>query len=506
MEQLRYFFHLDGQKIIELFQYNRRDPLLFGSAFFLMLFIGILFVLFLMKGKPKFRLWFLIIFSIFFYYKASGLLLVVLPISALVNYILGKGLVAAKNEILKKIVLVAAIFLNIGALAYFKYTNFFLQIAAEIQHHEFQALDIIVPLGISFYTFKALSYIFDIYYEFLEEQHTFADFFLYLSYFPNILAGPIDRASKFIPQIKEWNPLTKEDIGRALTLIVLGLIKKFVIADYIGLNFVDRVFDEGSPLRFTGVENLLAMYAYTLQIFCDFSGYTDVAIGVSLLMGFRLMENFNYPYKARSVADFWRRWHISLSSWLSDYLFKPLQMSVRSLRVFGNAIAIFVTFLICGLWHGASWNFVIWGAMHAIFMSFAILIKGTKDKLYKSLGLDKSKVWAVVQVIFTFHLIAASWVFFRTASLTTAKEVFSQIFLFFNAGVFPQFIKAYPQIVGMLTVGYLFHFLPQSLFGRTEKVMTKIPLPGQALLLALVIWVVSQFRFADIVPFIYFQF
>jgi D-alanyl-lipoteichoic acid acyltransferase DltB (MBOAT superfamily) len=363
-----------------------------------------------------------------------------------------------------------------------------------------------MPLGISFYTFKALSYIFDIYYEFLDEQHNFWDFLLYLSYFPNVLEGPIDRATKFIPQIKQWNPLTKEDVGRALTLIMLGLIKKYVIADYIGLNFVNRVFDEGSPIRFTGVENLLAMYAYTLQIFCDFSGYTDMAIGISLLMGFRLMENFNYPYKARSIADFWRRWHISLSSWLSDYLFRPLQMSVRSLRVFGNAIAIFVTFLLCGLWHGASWNFIIWGALHATFMSFAILIKSPKDKLYKSLGLDKSKAWSVVQVIFTFHLIAASWVFFGTRSVTTAMQVFGQIYHFFNAGVFPQFVKAYPQIVGLLVIGFGFHFLPRWVYDKTENTIGKIPLIGQALLLAAVIWVVSQVSFSDMVPFIYFQF
>ena len=242
------------------------------------------------------------------------------------------------------------------------------------------------------------------------------------------------------------------------------------------------------------------------RLYCDFSGYTDLAIGVALLMGFRLMENFNYPYKAKSIAEFWRRWHISLSSWLSDYLFRPLQMSVRSLKVVGNAFAIFVTFLLCGLWHGASWNFILWGALHAGFMSFAILIKSPKQALYHFLRIDRFKYWSVIQVIFTFHLIAASWVFFRTTNIETAIDVFKQIYTFLRPGVFPQFIQAYPVIFGLLIVGFTLHFLPQRLYTLLEEGMTKMPLFGQAALLAVVIWIVSQFKFADIVPFIYFQF
>ena len=488
----------DFEKIKMLFMFDKRDPLLFGTSFFLFLFIGILLVLFFLQGKPKARLWFLIAFSIFFYYKASGMLWIILLVSSVVNYGIGRGMAGSSKDIVKRLYLILAIAVNLGALIYFKYTNFFLQAVADFKHHDFTALEIIVPIGISFYTFKALSYIFDIYYETLEIKHSFADYFLYLSFFPNILAGPIDRAGAFIPQIHEESALSKEDIAKALVLIMIGLLKKYVVADYIELNFVGRVFD--SPLRFTGMENLIAIYAYTLQIYCDFSGYTDMAIGVALLMGFRLMENFNYPYKAKSIAEFWRRWHISLSSWLSDYLFKPLQMSVRSLKVYGNALAIFVTFLLCGLWHGASWNFILWGALHAGFMSFAILIKTPKQAIYHFLRIDKFKYWGVIQVIFTFHLIAASWVFFRTTNIETALDVFKQIYTFLRPGVFPQFVQAYPVIVGILAVGYTFHFLPQRLYTWTENLMAKIPLFGQAALLAIVIWIVSQFRFADIVP------
>ena len=258
----------------------------------------------------------------------------------------------------------------------------------DISNKQIDPLAIFLPIGISFYTFKSLTYVFDIYYDTLNLLYL-QDFSLYIFYFPNILMGPIDRASAFLPQIDQEPFISKEDIGRATFLIIAGLIKKVVIADYISLNFVDRVFD--FPLRFTGVENLLAIYGYTLQIYCDFSGYTDMAIGVSLLLGFKLMDNFNSPFKATSIADFWRRWHISLSRWLQDYLFKPLQFQFRSMRVFGNMLALLITFFICGLWHGAGWNFIIWGTLHGFMMSFALIIQKPKLRLYNFLKINNTK-------------------------------------------------------------------------------------------------------------------
>ena len=179
-----------------------------------------------------------------------------------------------------------------------------------------------------------------------------------------------------LPQIDKEPFLSKEDFGKAIFLISAGLFKKVVVADYISMNFVDRIFD--FPLRYTGVENLLAIYGYVLQIYCDFSGYSDMAIGIALLFGFKLMDNFNSPFKATSIADFWRRWHISLSKWLLDYLFKPIQLSLRHLRMMANIIALFITFLICGIWHGAGWNFILWGAMHGFMMSFGLLVQKPK--------------------------------------------------------------------------------------------------------------------------------
>ncbi|MCE1188373.1 MAG: MBOAT family protein [Ignavibacteria bacterium] len=499
-------FNFDISKIVQLLQFDKRDPLLFGSSLFFLLFIGVLVILQLLNKNVKLKFAFLTLFSFYFYYKASGALVSVLAAVAVGTYILALGIRKFQNTGVRRLLLILGLLGNIGALGYFKYTNFILQAIAQAQQKPFEALQIIVPLGISFYVFKAISYLFDVYWEFFEEDHSFWDFLLYITFFTNLLSGPIDRATSFIPQLKQ-NPtdsLTNEDIGRALFLIMLGLLKKYVIADYIGLNLVDRVFD--APVRFTGIENLIALYGYTLQIFCDFSGYTDMAIGIALLMGFRLMENFNFPYKATSVADFWRRWHISLSSWLQDYLFKPIQLSVRRMRILGNIIAIVVTFIICGVWHGASWGFIIWGALHAFYMSFSVLIKVPKTFIYEKLHITKLKVLPVIQTIITFHLIMFAWLFFRMPNLDAVKEVLNQMVTFLKPDVAIQFIGAYPVIIVLMVIGYVLHFLPGKVYQFIESLVIKAPLSVRIVMVTVVIWIVSQFRFADIVPFIYFQF
>ncbi|MBI2420186.1 MAG: MBOAT family protein [Ignavibacteriales bacterium] len=499
-------FQIDFSKVLQLLQFDKRDPLLFGSSLFLALFIGVLLVLFILDKYPKAKFLFLTLFSFYFYYKASNQMIWLLLTMAVVNY--GLGVYIRKNSIqwIKRLLMLTGVLANLGALVYFKYTNFILSSISQFNNQPFEALPIIVPLGISFYVFKSISYVMDSYWEFFEEEHSFLDFVLYLSFFPSILAGPIDRATAFIPQLKN-NPstlLTKEDIGKALFLIVMGLMKKYVVADYIGLNLVDRVFD--SPLRFTGVENLIALYGYALQIYCDFSGYTDMAIGIALLMGFRLMENFNYPYKAKSIAEFWRRWHISLSSWLQDYLFKPIQMSARSLKIFGNILAVAITFLLCGLWHGASWNFLIWGGLHAFFMIVSLLLKTPRKYLLEKSGLGKLKITGFVQTVIAFHLIMFAWLFFRLPDLNAVKEVLTQMITFFRPAVAPQFVEAYPVITVLIIAGYLLHFLPQKFYGACEGVVIKAPVIVKALIVTLAILIVTQFRFADMVPFIYFQF
>ncbi|MFO7445104.1 MAG: MBOAT family O-acyltransferase [Ignavibacteriaceae bacterium] len=498
------FQYLDLDKLSILFKYDEWDPLLFSTAFFLFLFFFLLIAYRFLSNNKTSRVLLLLVFSFFFYYKVSGLFFLLLILTSFINYYAAISIGLAKAPGLKKSLVVLGIIFNVALLGYFKYTNFFLQIINDFSIAQLDPLEILLPIGISFYTFKAISYLVEVYWENIEPEKNFLDFTLYISFFANILAGPIDRANAFLPQVKQAPELRKAEIGTALYLILAGLFKKVVIADYISINFVDRIFD--SPLRYTGVENLLGIYGYALQIYCDFSGYTDMAMGIALLLGFKLMENFNSPYKAASVADFWRRWHISLSTWLLDYLFRPLQMKFRNLRTLGNASALLITFILCGFWHGASWTFIFWGALHGFFMAFAILTAKPRKAFFTRLKLEDSKLLKGIRVFITFHLIAAAWVFFRVADFQSGLDVFNQIFTFFQGEVFMQFVEAYPVILGLIILGYILHFLPKSLEIKTAEIIARTPVAAQAFLLAVMMWLAAQSKSADLQPFIYFQF
>lgn len=496
--------NIDINKILQLLSFTPDDPLIFTTGLFLVLFFFFLLIYNFLLKKPSLRIGFLILFSFYFYYKSTGYYASILIVSAIINFFFAKWIASTENFSVKRLHLFLAVLLNIGILAYFKYTNFILQIFSDIANKDFSPLDIFLPIGISFYTFKSLNYVFDVYFDTLKPTGSFRNFLLYVSFFPNILAGPIDRASDFLPQIEKEPFISREDFGKAIFLICLGLLKKVVVADYISINFVDRIFD--FPLRYTGVENLLAVYGYVLQIYCDFSGYSDLAIGIALLFGFKLMENFNYPFKATSIADFWRRWHISLSKWLLDYLFRPIQMKYRTLRTFSNVIAVFITFLICGIWHGAGWNFILWGAMHGFMMSFAMLIQKPRVKILTALKIYNTKFHKFLQVFITFHLVALSFMVFKNREFQTVIDMLEQMVTFFHGEVFIQFVEQLPLIFGLIVIGYLFHFLPSRLEKFSIKFISSFPLVGKVLLLVLVIWIAAQFKSADIQPFIYFQF
>lgn len=497
-------FNLDFTKITDLLVFNPGDPLLFGSSLFLFLFFVLLIFYRAFAHSKNVRILLVLFFSLYFYYKASGIYFLLLIFSAVVNFFFGRWIYQNKEPLPRKFLLIANVIINLGVLGYFKYTNFFISILNDLQVGSIDPLDIFLPIGISFYTFKSMNYVLDIYLEMMEPTKSFRDFSLFVFFFPNILAGPIDRASEFLPQVENDVSISKEDIGKALLLIMSGLVKKIVIADYLSLNFIDRVFD--APLRFTGVENLFAVYGYGLQIYCDFSGYSDIAIGVALLMGFKLMDNFNSPYQATSIADFWRRWHISLSTWLLDYLFRPLQMTFRNMKMAGNVLALVITFLLCGLWHGASWMFLFWGLLHGLYMGVGLFLQKPKKKLYDKLKLTNTKLLRVGQVFVTFHLLAVSWVLFRVQSFELAGDVFNQILEFFKPGIIPQFIEGYTPTFVIILVGYFIHFLPRSLEVKTANVLAKQNPVVQGIILAVVIWLCAQVQSAELQPFIYFQF
>ncbi len=496
--------NVDFQKILSLLSYNPNDPLMFGSSLFLFLFFFLLVFYRVFANSKNARILLLIIFSLYFYYKASGLFFLLLIFNAAVNFQFGKWIDESIEQSKKQMILVLSLIFNLGILGYFKYTNFFIDIANNIQNGSFDPVDIILPIGISFYTFKSLSYVIDIYLEIMKPTKSFRDFSLFVFFFPNILAGPIDRAFKFLPQVQQDYNITRRDIAVGLMLIMMGLVKKIMIADYISLNFVDRVFEV--PLRFTGVENLLAVYGYTLQLYADFSGYSDIAIGIALLLGFKLMENFNYPFKAKSIADFWRRWHISLSSWLLDYVFRPLQINFRNWKTAGNITSLIITFTLIGLWHGASWAFVIWGLLHGVYMSVGLITRNSKKRIFDKIKLTDTKLLGFGKIFVTFNLVAFSFLFFRAGSFETAMNILNQIFFFFKPEVLTQFIAGYTPTFILITFGFLFHFLPSSLLDKSINVLEGMPLLVQALILAIVIWTVIQVQYADLQPFIYFQF
>ena len=392
-----------------------------------------------------------------------------------------------------------SLLVDLGLLAYFKYTNFFYEMLAPLWGGEFHALDIFLPVGISFFTFQSLSYTIDIYRGELKPLKSLLDYAFYVSFFPQLVAGPIVRARDFVPQIHKPLLVTNEMFGKGAFLIMAGLFKKAVISDYISVNFVERIFD--NPALYSGLENLLGVYGYTLQIYCDFSGYSDMAIGLALWLGFRFPQNFNSPYKSDSITDFWRRWHISLSSWLRDYLYISLGGSRKGeVRTYVNLI---ITMLLGGLWHGANWNFILWGALHGVaqaFYKFYCKLRGYPKK-YHPTGLKR-----FVAIFITFHFVAFCWIFFRNATLENSFVMLNQMFTNFNFALLPQLVGGYGLVFFLMALGYIMHFLPDSWNQKCERGVIRLPLFLQAILFIVVIYIVIQVKSSDIQPFIYFQF
>jgi D-alanyl-lipoteichoic acid acyltransferase DltB (MBOAT superfamily) len=492
------------EKILSALSYDPQNPLIFNSGFFLFFFIVVMLFYPLLVGKIRVRTWYLMLFSLYFYYKTSGEFVLLLIITAGVNFLLGAAIHSAEKKGARKALMWLSVLWNLGSLGYFKYTNFVIDIVNQVFGGALPAMDIFLPVGISFFTFQTMSYTLDIYFGKLAPIRSFADFLFFVSFFPQLVAGPILRASWFIPQINKHLSLNRDQIARALVLILAGLIKKGVIADYISINFVDRVFD--NPALFSGVENMLAVYAYGLQIYCDFSGYSDIAIGLATLMGFQLQANFNGPYRAYSITDFWHRWHISLSTWLRDYLYIPLGGNRKGkVRTYIN---LMLTMVLGGLWHGASWNFVFWGTIHGVALALDKFFSNVfgRKKAAEGKPSKLNPVLRTLGVIITFNFVSFAWIFFRSRTFADAGTVLTRIFTEFNAPIFLKWLAQNQLVAALILIGFLSHWLPERTSEGFTRLLRNIPLPFQALMLAVVIWILFQFRSADIQPFIYFQF
>ncbi len=487
--------------IHDLLSYDASSPMLFNSGQFLFFFILFLIAYSFLYNNKLSRTLFVLGFSFFFYYKASGWYLIVLLITLAVDYLLAHAIYKAKQQKYRTLWLIFSLCTSLGLLAYFKYTNFFLENWALLSGNDFEPLDIFLPIGISFYTFQTLSYIIDVYKRELTPTNNFLDYAFYMCFFPHLVAGPIVRAKFFLPQLKSKIIMNPEEIQRGFFLIMQGLFKKAVLADYIS-QYNDLVF--AAPGTYSGFENLMAVYGYTLQIYCDFSGYSDMAIGIGLLLGFNLGINFNKPYQALSITDFWRRWHISLSAWLRDYLYISLGGNRKGkVRQYIN---LFITMLLGGLWHGPSWKFVFWGGMHGLGLSI--------HKFWKKFVMPGefeskwgSKIYNLFSWFITFHFVVFLWVFFRANDFNTAWTMITQITSDFDMAYLSPFWDVRYLFVVLTLVGFAIHAIPAKLYPQMENLyIKKVPFIIKAAAFVLLIQLCLQFRSESVQPFIYFQF
>lgn len=493
---------LDLDNILKQFIYNPNEPLIFSSGLFVFLFAAFLCGFWLLHKKHKLKIIYTILFSLFFYYKSSGIYFLILIGSTVVDYTLAYMIWKTQDPYKRRAWLVFSLVINLGMLGYFKYTNFLFEIFADLSASNFEPLHIILPVGVSFFTFQSLSYTIDIYRKEIEPVKDIWDYAFFVSFFPQLVAGPIVRAKDFLPQVAKDPIVTLEMLGRGVFLICIGLFKKAVISDYISVNFVDRIFD--NPILYSGFECLMGVYGYALQIYCDFSGYSDMAIGVALLFGYELCKNFDSPYQSLNITEFWRRWHISLSTWLRDYLYISLGGNRKGKwRTYFN---LMLTMLLGGLWHGAGFKFILWGGLHGAALAghkFYLEQKTTWSKIHIFFNTRGGKLLAW---FLTFHFVCFCWVYFRASDMNNAADVLGQIAFAFDISVLPQFVEGYPYIILLLALGYALHLTPTRWEHRVREEITYAPLLAKGFAILVMIILVIQVKSAEVLPFIYFQF
>ena len=552
------------QVLRDIFLYNEVSPLIFTRFFFWAFFAVVLTVYSLVyKSRNRsLRAGFLFLASLFFYYKSSGFFFFILLFSTVIDFYIGKWVYQSKKEITKKMLIVVSVVINLTLLAYFKYSYFFIDSVNQMLGTDFQVVNhlakwaneatgthfsvnqILLPVGISFFTFQTISYSVDVYRGETEPVKNLIDFGFYVSFFPQLVAGPIVRASGFVKQIYEDFHVSKQEFGWAVFMILKGLIKKIFIGDYIAVNFIDRVFT--APLSYSGFENLMALFGYSLQVYVDFSGYTDIAIGVALMMGYRLPQNFNAPYKAKNVGEFWKRWHMSLSSWLKDYLYIPIggnrNGSVFSYISLGIILAIVVllagkiilvpvfagiviitiilarifpgikksintnlnlmlTMLLGGLWHGASWQFIIWGGLNGVGLVFYKFWR--KISPWEKRNGLLINIW---KIAVTFCFITFTRVFFRSESMEVVDGMMHQIMNNLTFGIIPQVLVAYKWVFIVMLFGFVIHWISEKWKEKITDWFIAAPLWLKAVISAVVVIFVYQSISSDMQPFIYFQF
>jgi len=550
-------------RLKEIFAFSDEFPLIFTQADFWIFFTALYLIFSLIYKRIKLRNTYLLLVSLFFYYKTSGLFVGLLVFTTISNFYLGAGIFNARAKALKLTLLSLSVALNLFILSYFKYSYFIVdslnylfgtsyhvshwlaEWGNSISNEGYFTVDkIILPIGISFYLFQTITYCVDIYRGKLKPLDSVADFGLFVTFFPQLVAGPIVRAGEFIPQISKPTVISAADFNSGTFMILKGLLKKMIFADYLAMHFMDKVFD--APAMFSGFTNIMALFGYSLQIYGDFSGYTDIAIGLALLMGFRLPVNFNSPYKAQNTSDFWRRWHISLSSFLRDYLYIPLggnrnataatvvisvlilagsilafrdktvgitiaasvmlfvslALAFRGMRKhFVMNINIMLTMLIGGLWHGASWKFVIWGGLNGL----GILTY----KYWRRISpweKSENRVAVVWKIMLTFTFITFTRLYFRGESMEHISAWYRQVADNMDWSSALQVLYQYRIVFVIMLFGYITHWLPVRTRECIENLWAKSPLVLKGIIAVITGIVCYQAYSASFQPFIYFQF
>ncbi|MCM1163020.1 MAG: MBOAT family protein [Muribaculaceae bacterium] len=510
--------NIDLDKVVDVLSYDPSRPLLFNTGLFLLLFAAFAVVYRALRPLRTARMIFTILFSLYFYYMSSGLCCLILAGVAVSDWALGRWMGSVSRDSIRRLIVAINITVNVGMLVYFKYFNLLADTLSRFLTEHIDPLEIILPAGISFFTFRSISYIVDLYRGTLQPCRSLLDYMFFLTFFPPLLAGPVVRAKDMLPQIASDPVATPQMVGEGVWLIMLGIIKKMVIADYIAGNFVDRVFD--NPALYSGFENMMATFGFTIQLYCDFSGYSDMAIGIALLLGFKFKENFNAPFKAQNPTEFWHRWHISLSTWLRDYVYILMGGNRCSRpRAYFNQ---FATMVIGGFWHGASWMYVIWGAVHGALLVIHKMIRGILPAtgsavVAQGTGDAEVSLWApepqrvplwlkAINMVVTFLLVAAAFMLFRARSMEDVGMMWHQILTDFHLSVAPQFVSGYLMIVLAMVAGYMVHVTPSRFTSPVKQSFISAPLLIQTLALAAVLLIAIQVRSSDIVPFIYLQY
>lgn len=484
------------QNIGQLLAYDPGAPMLFSSGIFWALFLVFMPLYALLRRTRRQMLVFVVAFSLFFYYKSSGLYVLLLAATSLVDWLLSRLLSRpGAGRTLRRLCLAVSLIFSLGILAYFKYADFFLWNINATVGGNFQPLDLVLPVGISFYTFQSVSYMVDVYKGRVAPADTWLEYAFFLTFFPALVAGPIVRASYFLPQIKTDRRPSRTQVYAGFWLIILGVVKKAVIADYLA-QYNDLVFD--SPGAYTGFEAIMGIIGYCMQIYCDFSGYSDMAIGIAMIMGFRLAMNFDFPYKAHNPGEFWHRWHISLSTWLRDYVYIPLGGNRRGkARTYAN---LMITMLAGGLWHGAAWKYVFWGGMHGAGLAVHKGLRPHLDRLPDN-GAMRCLWWAMCMVF-----VALLWVFFRADTWESAVAIIRAAGTGFSFAAVPAFAAARTLWLILLIIIMAAHALPAGFHSRATAWFVASPMIVKFLIFIAVVQCVLELRTADVSPFIYFRF